>query len=153
MSERALPPESIKTMAENIAFVSFDVIQFRDNEMRSHWYRYREIDLYYFQTLNGDLAKLHISIFGQVIEWNQLDGIRTGLLIEEESEAGVSEIVQYDARTNRASVEQALEVLRHAVKIEAPQRAKLIACLNTGSAGVSHGWRAFLKRFFRRESR
>ncbi len=129
MPEKALSPDSIKIMAQNIAFVSFDVIQFREHEMRSHWYRYEDIDLYYFQTTDGTVAKIHMSIFGQVVEWNAMDGVRTGLLIEQEGVAGVSEVVQYDARVNQSSLEQAQLVLSWAQKIEEHQRQVLRRCL------------------------
>ena len=132
MSERVLSPESIEAMAGKIAFVSFDVIQFRDNEMRSHWYHYKEIDLYYFQALSGVIAKIHISIFGQVVEWNPMDGLRTGMLIEQEGEAGVSELIRYDARANQESLKQSMKVLEQAHKIELVQRQQLLSCLRQG---------------------
>jgi hypothetical protein len=145
MSERAFAPDTIKNMAENDAFVSFDVIQYGNSEMRSHWYRYRDIDLYYFQTTDGDVAKIHITIFGQVVEWNKLDGVRTGLLIEHEGEAGVSEIVQYDARPNTACVKQAMDVLTQARKIEKADRERLLARLGSKANPPGSLWRKFFR--------
>ena len=148
MTDRGLAPQSLKFMASKVTFVSFDVIQFRENEMRSHWYRYEDIDLYYFQTLDGKIAKIHVSLFGQVIEWNPYDGLRTGLLVESENEGGASEVVQYDARANRTTVAQAIEVLEHASRIELDQREILLGCLRKPEALSFSFFKKILKLFF-----
>lgn len=148
MSEKVLLPQSIQNMAEKITFVSFDVIQFHDNEMRSHWYRYEDIDLYYFQNLAGDISKIHISVFGEVIEWNPLDGLRSGLLIEAEGDAGITEVIQYDARPSSKCLEQAVEILRAARNIELHQREQLICCLINGRVNLPKTfWQRVLSLF------
>jgi len=150
MAERYLAAESIKVMAQKVAFVSFDVIQFKDHEMRSHWYRYEELDLYYFQNDDGEIVKIHISLLGQVVEWNPLDGLRTGLLVEQECDKEVFQIIQYDARPNADSVGQSVEILENAAAIEEPQRLQMLQFLQ-GQARVTKP--SFFKKLFAKFSK
>lgn len=150
MSALALSLESLKTIAQEIHFISFDVVQFRDSEMRSHWYKHEsvDIDLYYFQNPEGHVIKIHVSIFGQVLEWTYLDGLRTGLLVEEETPAGVSEVIQYDARFNTETLQQGLEILRHAKAMDYEQRQRLVRCLGLEQGVIVSFWKKLFKRFF-----
>lgn len=144
--------ESIKTLAQRMNFVSFDTLQMETQSVQSHWYRHEEgLDLYYFQKEDGRLLKLHISCFGQVIEWNPLDGTRTGLLVEEEKGGEVFETVHYDARANRESVEQSVVIVQNANAIDEHLRKELLALLNhTGGVPQKREERSFFKRLFKR---
>ena len=135
MSEIAVSLDSLKTMAQKVRFVSFDVIQYQDKEIKSHWYKHDSIDLYYFQRGDGGIVKLHICIMGQILEWNPFDGVRTGLVIEEERAGGVFEIIQYDSRASYNAQAQSLLILSNAFLIEADIREKLICCLENKKTG------------------
>lgn len=120
---------ALKSMAQKVKFVSFDVVQFQDKEMRSHWYKHDSIDLYYFEKSDHDLVKIHVNVFGQVVEWNRYDGARTGVMIEEEKANEVFEVLQYDQRPNTRALAQCLMVLENAFHIEDAARKKMIDCL------------------------
>ena len=109
-------------MAQRLNFVSFDTLKIENQSIQSHWYRHEDIDLYYFQREDGSFIKVHVSVLGQIIEWNPLDGTRTGLMVEEEQGGEVFETVQYDARANGQSVAQSLVVIEHASCIDAELR-------------------------------
>jgi hypothetical protein len=126
MQGSAFSLEGIKKMASQIQFVSFDMIQIRDKEMKSHWYKSDNIDLYYYQTHTGKLVKFHISLFGQVLEWSPRTGVRTGLLVEVEMLDTVSESVHYDKEANAATMAQAMLVLKNALSVDAAVREELI---------------------------
>jgi hypothetical protein len=120
---------ALKSMAKKVQFVSFDVVQFQDKEMRSHWYKYDAIDLYYFEKSNHDLVKIHVNVFGQVVEWNRFDGARTGVMLEEEKAGEVIEVLQYDSRPNSKALAQCLLVLENAFQIDEGARKKMILCV------------------------
>lgn len=145
MISAAFSLENIKKMAENISFVSFDMIQIKDAELKSHWYKHDHIDLYYYQNSNGDLVKFHISLFGQVLEWNALAGVRTGLLVEEEKQNAVFEMIQYDERANPGTMAQALLVLRNAQAVESPVREELMEYITATQAGKSSSKKSFAR--------
>lgn len=144
--------ESIKTLAQKMNFVSFDTLQMERQSVQSHWFRHEEgLDIYYFQKEDGRLLKLHISCFGQVIEWNPLDGTRTGLLIEEEQNGEVFETVQYDARANRESVDQSVVILQNASAIDHKIRSELVDLLrHLGPPKKQNRVLQFLMRVFAR---
>lgn len=122
--------ESIKTLAQNMNFVSFDILQVEQYSVKSHWYRHEQgLDIYYFQKDDGRLVKLHIAFFGQVIEWNPLDGTRTGLLMEEEIGSEVIETVHFDSRTNKESLAQSLVILENASCLAQDLRDQLLVLL------------------------
>jgi hypothetical protein len=129
MNQKGQSLNALKTMAQKIHFVSFDVVKFKDKELRSHWYKYESVDLYYFEKTDGSYAKIHVNIFGQFVEWNPFDGVRTGLLIEEEKNNEVYEVLQYDQRANEKSISQGLLVLENAFQIDQKHREQLIRCI------------------------
>ena len=137
---------ALKSMAQKVKFISFDVVQFQDKEMRSHWFKHDSIDLYYFEKSNHDLVKIHVNVFGQVVEWNRFDGARTGVMIEEEKTGEVFEILQYDARPNERALAQCLLVLENAFQIDESARKKMIACLQNKQ--IKSFWQK-LKSFIR----
>lgn len=140
--------ESIKTLAQKMNFVSFDTLELENHSVKSHWYRHEDgLDVYYFQKDNGQLVKIHISILGQVIEWNPLDGTRTGLLVEHEQNGEVFESLHYDARANPASVEQSLLILENATCLGSELRDELIKILNHTAANKKQPVSLFARIF------
>lgn len=132
MGQESFSLEMIKNMAQKIDFVSFDMVKTSQMELRSHWYHYDHVDLYYFEKQCGEIVKIHISVFGQVIDWNIYDGVQTGLLIEEEvCDQSTQELVQYDARPNPSTLAQGFLILENAFNIEARIREELAAMLLT----------------------
>lgn len=122
--------DSLKTLAQKMNFVSFDTLHIEEQSVKSHWYRHDEgLDLYFFQKDDGRMIKVHLSFFGQVIEWNPFDGTRTGLMIEQEQGSEITETVQFDARTNSASVDQSLVILENASCLSEPLRRDLCKLL------------------------
>jgi hypothetical protein len=140
--------ESIKTLAQKMNFVSFDTLELETQSVKSHWYRHEDgLDVYYFQKDNGQLIKIHISILGQVIEWNPLDGTRTGLLVEREHDGEVFESVHYDARANLASIQQSLLILENATCLSSELRKELIKILDHTEASKKQSANFFARIF------
>lgn len=138
----------IKTLAQRMNFVSFDTLQLENQSVRSHWYRHDDgLDFYYFQKDDGRLIKVHISVLGQIIEWNPLDGTRTGLLVEQEQGGEVFESVHYDSRANTTSVEQGLVVIENANCLASPLREELIRVLKH-SESIKKAPQGFFSRIF-----
>lgn len=148
MSARAYSMENIKKMAGDIQFVSFDTIKIRDQELKSHWYKSENIDLYYFQNPSGALAKFHISLFGQILEWAPMAGLRTGFLIEEELQSAVSELIQYDQRANPTTVAQAKLVLNNASSVESGVRDEILNRISDFQNGKNVGGPTVFQLFF-----
>jgi hypothetical protein len=70
-------------------------------EITSRWFHSsQDADLFIWFDRNQGVIKQQISFFGQVVEWNIVEGLKTGLVIEEEirGHARASEMVCFDAR-------------------------------------------------------
>lgn len=125
MSAAPVYLESIKSMAQKLQFLSYDSIQMDGMEIKSLWYQYKDLDFYYFETQDQRLVKLHVAAFGEVVEWNPFDGIRTGLIVQKEQAQGLFEVMHFDARPNRASIERVQSIIDNAGCLELSQKQKL----------------------------
>ena len=74
------------------------------------------------------LIKQQLSLFGQIVEWNILDGVKTGMVIEEIEHAadmGASEIIRFDREPNDQAIKQAMEVISHTEDLNHEMRETL----------------------------
>lgn len=107
----------LESLARSLKLTSIDVIKTRDMDIESHWYRSMgAADLYYWKT-KDKIIKHQISIFDQVIEWNEFDGVKTGY-ISEQRDADNSQVIQFDDRLNTHVLHQALDFLNNVDSIE-----------------------------------
>lgn len=125
MSAKPLYLESIKSMAQKMAFVSYDTLQVEGMELKSLWYQYKDLDFYYFEAQGQRIVKIHFSAYGEVVEWNPYDGIRTGMIVQKEQAQGVFEVMHFDARPSERSIEQIKSVLEDATCFDDPLRTRL----------------------------
>lgn len=122
--------ENIQNLARELEEVSLDVIDTQEPVLVSHWLRSgNELEVHYIVKAEKKIIKQQICIFGQVVEWNEYDGIKTGFVQEFEStaEAPVQEMIRYDATLNKVSLEQAIEVLTWADVIDKKWQQTMLA--------------------------
>lgn len=131
MSAEPLYLESVKIMAQKMTFVSFDTLQVEGLEIKSLWYRYKDLDFYYFEAQDQRIIKLHVSAFGEVVEWNPYDGLRTGMIVQKEQAQGVFEVVHFDSRPSLTSIEQVQTIIAEAACLDHQQRLRLQAIFST----------------------
>lgn len=148
-----LPADNlIKTMAQQVKFVSFDMVQTAGTELTSRWYHFESIDLYFYETDDKKIVKIQVTVFGQVIDWNMFDGLRTGILLEEDMlSEGPSGVIHYDRTVSMKTVSQALLVLENAFNIELRTRNMLVKCLKTPGRGTpSHSLMYRVMRYIKK---
>lgn len=96
--------------------VAVDLIRTDDQELTSHWYHSPlDVDLYVWMDAKKNVIKQQISILGQICEWNLIDGVKTGYVLEDEkddSEATTS--ISYDMEIQKTSLNQTVELLFYA---------------------------------------
>lgn len=119
-----------KRVGEALYEVSNDVLQTKKHEVASKWYTgYDDTDFFTWQDLSGNFIKAQLTYCGQVFEWNLVTGVKTGVLIEEESpEKGIkaSEIIQYDTQVAGHTKQNAVDLIRHLINMPEEDRLKLI---------------------------
>jgi hypothetical protein len=121
-----------------------DVARGEVTDILSRWFHStQDADLFIYSDGKQRLLKLQLCFYGQVVEWNPLDGTRTGLIVEQEfatlgdaakasaefefgSEEDVGETIQFDSRTQASVMMQAVSVLAHIPGLALDERALLI---------------------------
>jgi hypothetical protein len=96
------------------------------------------------------VIKQQMSFYGQVVEWNIVEGLKTGLVIEQESQdrRKSSEMVQFDARPQQGPIEQAVALLDHITALKDVEK-RLLASNFRQAEGLSTTMPAemFIERF------
>ncbi|MCC6276418.1 MAG: hypothetical protein IT289_00730 [Oligoflexia bacterium] len=114
-----------KWIGESLKEVSVDFIETEKAELMSRWFHGEPgTDLYAWLDNRQNVIKQQLSFVGQVVEWNCLDGLKTGVVIEsdlgvstpntqkpEDSKRAVSETVQFDQAPQSTAIKLALEIL------------------------------------------
>jgi hypothetical protein len=112
--------------------VAIDVVRGETTEFLSRWYQSANgnADLTIWWDGEKRVVKQQLCLYGQVVEWNPIHGTRTGLVVEQEtsppSEELTSEIVHYDSKVQKNSIDQAIILLRRVAAIHEPDRELLI---------------------------
>lgn len=133
-------------LAKQFREVAVDFIEVDHQMIRTRWFQTNhDVDLFVWLDERGNVIKQQLTLCGQVVEWNLLDGLRTGMLIQEEvkteevvtlgepPETGpCSESIVYDRKgPDKMSVRQALDLLRATTCIEAVVLEDLVRNLTT----------------------
>lgn len=104
-----------KSLGKKMKEISVDVIRTERQHVTSRWFHANDADLFVWQDENSHVIKQQVSFSGLIIEWNVVDGIRTGVLVEEEQDdkQGIpgSEIIRFDRKLSHSSVKLALELV------------------------------------------
>jgi hypothetical protein len=104
--------------------VTVDLIKTDNDDVISRWFHSEPgTDLFTWTDHKHNIIKQQISFNGQVVEWNCLEGIKTGVVIESdlsptqeqyaEIENKSSETIQFDPKPQGRSIDLALEILRY----------------------------------------
>ncbi|MDZ4678360.1 MAG: hypothetical protein SGI74_12725 [Oligoflexia bacterium] len=120
-------------IGRNLKEVSADLVKNENKDIMSRWFHSEPgTDLFTWTDQQHNIIKQQISFNGQVVEWNCLDGIKTGVVIESDlqisgdqgleeqnnenqiaKENAKSETIQFDENPQKRSVGLALEILRY----------------------------------------
>ncbi len=122
-------------IGKSLKEVSVDYIKAENQKIRSQWYHSNlDADLFLFKDQKDRLIKQQLGLYGLIVEWNILDGVKTGVVIEEVEHAadmGASEIIRFDREPNETAIQQALQVIDNiedlGVKVRELLKANLIS--------------------------
>ncbi len=99
----------MKMMAMNVIQVP---TKGKPQEVVSFWYR-SEGNADLVTWINGakQVIKQQLMFHGQLTEWNCVEGIKTGLVVESGKEGNVTQAVRFDSSPNFEAVKMALNIL------------------------------------------
>lgn len=100
----------LQSLAKSLKLASIDVIKTTNMDIESHWFRATgPADLYFWKSKDR-IVKHQISLFNQVVEWNEFDGVKTGYF-SDDVEGNQSEVIHFDQYVNETVVSQAINFL------------------------------------------
>lgn len=147
-----------KRLGESLQEVAVDVIDTKSENLISRWFHGETgVDLFTWADKETTIIKQQLSFLGQIVEWNCLEGIKTGLVIETPSgmienneqgnpEEGVSESIKFDETPQVSSVSLALEILQY-VEAEEAFRGQLVLNFENPQNIESLSPEKFMERF------
>ncbi len=139
-------------LGQSLKEVSAEVMKAGEKNILSRWFHSaKEVDLFIWTDPDHNILKQQLSFFGQVVEWNVIEGLKTGLIVEEEAQgrphASGTEIVRFDSKPQKTPVEQAIELLNHITALKERERQALLGNFNDPDAGTNLPAEEFIRRF------
>ncbi|MCJ8277561.1 MAG: hypothetical protein HRT44_07430 [Bdellovibrionales bacterium] len=108
----------MEVLAKSLKLESIDVIKTSSVDIESHWYRAAgPADLYFWKS-NSKIVKHQVSLFGQVVEWNEFDGVKTGYVQDDDENYG-SDVVCFDEEVNEVVIQQVVDFLSQVPAMDA----------------------------------
>ncbi len=113
-----------------------DVIKTSHQKVVSRWFHSdADADVIMWKDERENIIKQQVNLFGQIIEWNIVEGLKTGFVVETEGprdqeqtrSAKTNNVVQYDPSPSKNSASQAIEIIRHATLISKNDKDILIS--------------------------
>lgn len=120
-------PEQI---GRSLREVAVDVIETEGSPILSRWFQSsRDVELLIWTDSNKNVIKHQITFFGQVVEWNVFEGVKTGVVIEEEgtgdTEDNVRETIRFDSGPDATAVGKAIRVVEFTSELKDTDRLKI----------------------------
>jgi hypothetical protein len=100
-------------------------------DITTNWYHSdRDVDLYIWRDERANIIKQQLQFHGQIVEWNIIEGTRTGLVVEGGTDGATvndpKAPVRFDPVRQAYTVEQVIEILRAIQEIAEAERTSLI---------------------------
>lgn len=151
MGEKKIPRMhfDMEVLAKSLRLASIDVIKASKTDIESQWYRSSgPVDLFFWKA-KGRLVKHQMNLYGQVIEWNEFDGIKTGYIREEELREGEGvEVISFDKDPNEIVLSQAAEFLSKVESIDPPILEEIVSHYRSFDKWKYSSFKLFFKRLF-----
>ncbi|MCB0342494.1 MAG: hypothetical protein H6626_03000 [Pseudobdellovibrionaceae bacterium] len=133
-----------KALGQSLCEMGMEVISADMQQVVSRWFHSEfDVDLFVWEDERKNIIKQQVCFCGQVVEWNIVEGIRTGFIIDEETDSEghaesqsrvkneppsstSSEVIIYDDELQGAALRQAIELLQYSDQIKADDRLILV---------------------------
>jgi hypothetical protein len=124
-------------------------VQKRDNQVISRWFHSaKEADLFIWMDKENSIIKQQLSYFGEVVEWNVVEGVKTGhVVIDEDGRNRGSDIIQFDDLPQTTDIRQAIALLECVTALNAKERKALIVNFRKLGASKTMSSEDFIARF------
>lgn len=127
--KQAIRMFNAKEIGSSLQEVAAELIKREDQNIESRWFHSnKDADLFIWRDQLKNVIKQQVTYFGQLVEWNVLEGVRTGMLIEDETsqQISASPIIQYDLMPQQHAVSQCIELLGYVPGLTEDDKSQLI---------------------------
>lgn len=140
--------------------VAVDVIETEGSPIYSRWFHSKcDVELFIWTDAERNVIKHQFTFYGQVVEWNIFEGVKTGVVIEEETGSGsdetTRETIRFDESVDGNAINKAISLVEFASEVKDSDRHKIAENLRLKHVGSAHSDDAFIRRYgevYRRES-
>src|SRR3954462_116810 len=97
-------------LGRSLREVATDVIKAPRRDVISRWFHSaKDADLFIWMDLKRNVIKQQLSFYGQVVEWNVIEGVKTGHVVVEEHQGRDqgSEFLNFDETPQMRAIDQA----------------------------------------------
>lgn len=119
-----------KIAGRTLKEVGVDYLKMESRDVKTRWFHGEPgTDLFLWMDPSDEILKQQVSFHGLIVEWSIVDGLRTGMVIEEDSgqvDIKASEIIRFDEKVQNTSVDYAIETVRWVEGLEPAAKAQLI---------------------------
>ena len=118
-----------------------DYLSAESQTVTSRWFHgLQDSDLFIWVDSSSRLIKGQLTFCGAVVEWNVMEGLRTGLVVEEEHQnLSPSEVIQFDRAPDFRHVQFAALVVEHVPGLEDDIKAVFTKLLRRESRNYTVG--------------
>ena len=142
LPRQAPPFFSPEKIGASLTEVDTSVLQTESQKVVSRWFHSpHDADLFIWIDEKKNLIKHQVAFCGQIVEWNILEGVRTGVVVEQEVEQEVdgpsmssSETIRFDLRPQDSAVHMALQLVRRVETLEEKTRGEILIQLTHRSS-------------------
>ncbi len=140
-----------KGLGRTMVEVEAHLIRTENNiEVLSRWFHsQRDLDFYIWTDKKNNVIKQQMNISGLIIEWNIVDGSKTGMIVEEE-EIQKNQLIQkvhYDKTPQSSVIHQASELILHIAGLSESDKQVLVDNLKLSPTLTSLGLQEILHRY------
>jgi hypothetical protein len=120
-------------LGRSLKEVSSDLLRVEAQDLVGRWFHANDdIDLFIWTDENKRIVKQQLTFLGQVVEWNIVEGTRTGVIIEEEgAESGGThmdaEMIHFDQTAQPHPLGLAMDLIRNTTALSEPEQKQIIA--------------------------
>ncbi len=152
--QKALFPHffSPEELGSSLKEVGTDLVQAANRDVVSRWFHSaQDADLFIWSDLKrSSIIKQQISFYGQVVEWNLVEGLKTGLIVDEEGSSGRikgSEVIRFDTTPQNPPIEQAMALIEFIPGLSPDDKTQLLRNFQDRSMSSVLSHEEFLRRF------
>lgn len=118
-----------QSIGRSLQEVSVEIIKTESQNVTSRWFHSnKDADLFIWHDERYNIIKQQVSFCGQIVEWNILEGVKTGIVEEHESTGKISgsDLIRFDKQPQKSSIQMASEMVRHIEQLDELEKQALI---------------------------